>query len=372
VERDFTPKLISGIGRWELFPGTFIIGNAELDRYIRVPSESVEPVWRTVQCCDGHRSIPEIAGLMLGSGCRLDVAGLYDKLADAGLLVGSEYISDVSRVSVTWFEAQIGGLLPAWRGWRLLSRLLIVATCVSMLAAGAVWLRGPLSTVGIWKASAWKVVVATLAGAFVSIFIHEAGHALAARAEGLRPERLRLLGYLGVIPYLLLSIPGLYTIRPAGRVRVWLAGPLASLQLASLSYLALGLHGLPLPALVWLDRMTRANLMLAVVNACPLLPTDGYFIASTLLRQANWRIRSWRELSICVRRRRRPQIMLLLYALASSIVLAVLTIRTVVNILSVTNFSWFGFGVVLLLILTLVFKRMTLQRRKAARFMGGI
>ena len=85
VEREFIPKLIGAIGRWELFPGMFIVGNIELDRYIRVPAESVEPVWRAIQYCDGNRSVTEIARLILASGWNFDVAGLYRKLADAGL-----------------------------------------------------------------------------------------------------------------------------------------------------------------------------------------------------------------------------------------------------------------------------------------------
>ena len=77
MEREYIPKLIGGIGRWELFPGRFIIGNIELDRYIRVPAESVEPVWRAIQYCDGNRSLAEIARLILASGWKFDVAGLY-------------------------------------------------------------------------------------------------------------------------------------------------------------------------------------------------------------------------------------------------------------------------------------------------------
>jgi hypothetical protein len=49
-----------------------------------------------------------------------------------------------------------------------------------------------------------------LAGTVISIFIHEAGHAVAACAEGLTPRRMRVLGYLGVISVMwMLSIPGL-------------------------------------------------------------------------------------------------------------------------------------------------------------------
>jgi hypothetical protein len=372
VEQELTPKLIRRIGRWELFSGTFIIGNAELDRYIRVPSENVKPVWRAIQYFDGHRSLSQIAGLLLTSGWKLDVVELYRKLADAGLVIGSTYVSDVNRASVTWSEAQIAGIFPAWQGWRVISQVLIATVFLSILAAGIVWLVAPVIVPGTWNPRGLEFVAAVLAGALISILIHEAAHALAACAEGLIPGRVRVLGYLGVIPYIMVSIPGLYTIRPAGRLRVWLAGPLASLSLASFSYLASGLDYMPLAARVWLAHLSVANALIAVWNCCPLLPTDGYFIVATLLKQANWRIRSWRELSSCVRHRRRPQILLSLYAISSSAALALLTLHSIDRILTVMNFSWFGYAAVLLLIFTFGFKRMTLKRRKAAPLTGGM
>jgi hypothetical protein len=372
VEREFRPKLIKGIGRWTLFPGTFIIGNAELDRYIRVPAESVEPVWRAILYCDGNRTLAEIGCLVEADGWKLEVAALYQKLADAGLVAGAKYVSDIDRVSVAWLEARVGGLLPVWRGWQRLTQVLAVAMLFCLVTAAGLWLVAPGRPAGQWNPSRVQLVVAMTSGVLVSILVHEAGHAVAACAEGLRPERLRLLGYMGVIPYIMLQIPGLYTIRPAGRLRVWLAGPLASLFLASFCYIGSCFESLPLAARVWLDRMSIVNAMIAVWNCCPLLPTDGYFIACTLLKQANWRIRSWRELAGCLRQRRRPQMLLLLYGLGSSILLALMTLHSMGRILEVTSFSWFGYTAVLLLILMLGFKPVALKRQKAVAQMGGM
>jgi hypothetical protein len=372
VEREFIPKLISGIGRWELFPGLFIIGNTELDRYIRVPAKSVEPVWRAIRYCDGDRSLSQIAGLILADGWNFDVAGLYRKLVEAGLVSGSEYVSDLNRVSVTWLEVRIGRLFPVWLGWRFLSHVLTVAMFLSILIGGMVWIAAPVTAAGTWNPSQFGLVAAVFSGVVISIFIHEAAHAVAACAEGLTPSRVRVLGYLGLIPYTMLSIPGLYTIPPAGRLRVWIAGPLASLSLAAFSYLASGIPALPVVVRVWFDHMSLANAMIAVWNCFPLLPTDGYFIVSTLLRQANWRMRSWHELTSCIRHRRRPQMLLFLYALGSSIALALVTWHSIDRILKATNFSWFGYAAVLLLVLLFGLKRMALKRRSVAASMGGM
>jgi hypothetical protein len=362
VERDFRPKLIDGIGQWELFPGIFIIGNAESDRYIRVPAASLEPVWRAIPYYDGSRSFDQIAALVLAAGWKFDAAGLYAKLADAGLAAGTQYASDLNRVSVTWLEARIGRLFPAWRWWALLCHVLTAAMLLTVVGAAVVWFSAPLKPVSGWNPTWLEFVVAMLAGTLISIFIHEAGHALAACAEGLTPARMRILGYLGVIPYVMLSIPGLYTVRPAARLRVWIAGPFASFSLAAFCYLASGWDSLPLILRIWLGHMTLANIMVGVWNCCPLLPTDGYFIVSTLLKQTNWRLRSWRELSGWVRHRRRPQAVLLVYAIGSSSALALLAAHSIRRILEFTNFSLPGYALVLLLILFFVYKRMALKR----------
>jgi hypothetical protein len=372
MKREFIPKLVSGVGRWELFSGTFIIGNAELDRYIRVPAESVEPVWRAIQYCDGIRTLDEIGHLVQADGWNFEVASLYQKLVDAGLVAGTSYNSDLDRVSVTWFELGIRDLFPNSHWWRRVAYLAAATIFLSFAATAGMWLAAPRNAPGVWNPAKGELVAAMISGAMVSVFVHEGGHALIACAEGLRPKSVRLLGYLGVIPYIMLRIPGLYTIRPSARLRVWLAGPLASLGLASFCYLGSGLTVLPLAARAWMDRMSLVNGMIAVWNCCPLLPTDGYFVACTLLKQANWRIRSWRELVRCVRERRSPQMLLLLYGIVSSIALVLLALRSVARILKATNFSWFGYAAALLLILMFVLKRAALSRHRAPAFIGGM
>ncbi len=372
MRQEVAPKLISGIGKWELFPGVFIIGDAERDRYMRVPAASLEPVWRAVLFFDGQRSFSEIAALMLAGGWQLDVRALYRKLADAGLIAGSEYASDLDRASFTWGELSIKGLFPPAAWPRFIAHLATTVMFLSVAAAGLILYLAPIRVADMWNASRLALVIAILAGAAFSILIHESAHALAACAEGLRPSRLRFLGYLGFIPYVLLTIPGIYTVPPASRIRIWLAGPLGSLSLASFCYLASGVASLPANSQVWLSHMSVANTLIALWNCCPLLPTDGYFIASTLLKQANWRVRCWRELSSCVLQRRRPQLFLLLYALGSSLGLAYLVLRNIEHILIATSFSWIGYAAVMLIALMFLFKQVALKRRRSTESMEVI
>jgi hypothetical protein len=372
VVLEFKPKIIGDIGRWTLFPGTFIIGNAGLDRYIRVPAESVEPVWRSILYLDGSRTLDEINRQVLADGWNLDVAGLYQKLAGAGLVEGSTYFSDLDHLSVTWLEPGISGLFPVWRGWQGLVRVLAVGMVLPIAAAAWLWLSAPVRPAVHWAGSELEFALSLMGCALVSILVHEAAHAAAACAEGLRPERVRFLGYLGIIPYIMLRIPGLYTIRPASRLRIWAAGPLASLSLASFCYVGSAFQTLPPGARVCLDRMSILNAMIAAWNCCPLLPTDGYFIACTLLKQANWRLRSWREMAACFRQRRRPQALLLLYGVGSCIAVLLMTLHSIGKILSAASFSWFGYAAVLLLILMFGFKRAALKRQKLAARIGGM
>jgi len=367
VERELAPKLIADIGKWELFPGTFVIGSKELDRYIRIPSQSVAAVWRALEYFDGRHTPSQIASHLLDDGWRIDVPSLCAKLGEAGLIVGSRYYSDLDRISVTWCEVRIGRFFPAWARWQLVERGVVIAMFLSLLAAALLLLRDPVHFSDVWQPGTGAIVISTTLGVLVSIFVHEGGHALAACSEGLRPSNLRLVGYLGVIPYIMLRIPGLYTVHAAARLRVWLAGPLASLGLASFCYLGSAVTILPFAARAWLNRVSVVNAMIALWNCCPLLPTDGYFVACTLIKQTNWRIRSWREVSASWRERRKPQSLLLLYGVLSLFALVLLALRNMTRFLRATHFSWYGYAAVLFLILLFALKRLALKRQRFGR-----
>jgi hypothetical protein len=155
----------------------------------------------------------------------------------------------------------------------------------------------------------------------------------------------------------------MYTVPPRNRLRIWAAGPVASL---ALGLAALGLACAPSPELlrVWLIRVGIGNLLVAAWNVCPLLPSDGYFIASTIMRQTNWRLRSWRELLLCIRQRRRPQLVLFLYGWVSLLALLGLAMQSVQRILRATNHSWIGYAAVAALLGALAWKSYIPSSRK--------
>ncbi|PSK98080.1 Zn-dependent protease [Murinocardiopsis flavida] len=112
---------------------------------------------------------------------------------------------------------------------------------------------------------------------YASVLVHELGHALVARSYGMRVHRisLRLLG----------GVTEIGEPRTPGR-EFWIAvaGPLLSLALAGIGYLAYAAldPATVLGVLTW--QLWVANLLVGVCNLLPGLPLDG----GRLLRAAVW------------------------------------------------------------------------------------
>jgi len=113
-----------------------------------------------------------------------------------------------------------------------------------------------------------------LVGVFSSVVLHELGHALTARAFGVRTRRILLLPIGGVAQ--LESMPR----TPRVELTVALAGPAVSLVLAGLLALAADVQTALLgpaaaPLVLFTRSLSWANLMLGVFNLVPAFPMDG-------------------------------------------------------------------------------------------------
>jgi putative peptide zinc metalloprotease protein len=158
------------------------------------------------------------------------------------------------------------------------------------------------------------VVEAVLIGT-ASVALHELSHCYAASCRGITSGTLKAQLYLGVVPIVGLKLAGLYTLRPRGRLAVWSAGILFNLAAASVAMLALRTVA---PASSTLQTAAAFNWFLVVLNLMPLLPTDGYFLLSTLTRESNVRVRAWSWLRRPLKRgRHRPSLFVLAYILAT-------------------------------------------------------
>jgi Zn-dependent protease/CBS domain-containing protein len=124
----------------------------------------------------------------------------------------------------------------------------------------------------------WLIVFALIV---VSLLLHELGHALQARREGLETEGINLWLFGGVA-----QIKGGFPSAGA-EFRIAIAGPLVSLALGILFVLVAGVAGLPNAidgVAAWLG---YTNLILLAFNLLPALPLDG----GRVLRAALWHAR---------------------------------------------------------------------------------
>ena len=140
------------------------------------------------------------------------------------------------------------------------------------------------------------IFVATLIIMGISMFIHEISHGVVAYKYGLIPKQLVISLYLCITPIVYLKIPGIYTVNPKTRIKIWSAGIVSNLFLASLSIIIYNIIG-QFGASEIISKLFLlsfyVNFVLIISNLFPLLPLDGYFILSTLMKKPNLRKQSF-------------------------------------------------------------------------------
>jgi Zn-dependent protease len=143
--------------------------------------------------------------------------------------------------------------------------------------------------------TSYLVTVAIVLSFFVSLILHELGHALVARRNGLKVAGIELWAFGGITRTVgVMSGPG-------PEFRVAAAGPLVTFAVILASLLAGGLlsgdkHFLEAsvggngvhstPAVVWLSWVATLNVLVLVFNLAPAFPLDG----GQLAHAAIWRI----------------------------------------------------------------------------------
>jgi Zn-dependent protease len=141
--------------------------------------------------------------------------------------------------------------------------------------------------------TAYLVTVASVLSFFVSLILHELGHALVARRNGLQVAGIELWALGGIT-----RTNGVFS-DPGPEFRVAVAGPLVTLGIVIISGIAgvalashffevaavkEGVHSTP--AAVWLSWVFALNLLVLVLNLVPAFPLDGGQIAHA----AVWRL----------------------------------------------------------------------------------
>lgn len=128
-----------------------------------------------------------------------------------------------------------------------------------------------------WGNLAWGLGLGLALLLFSSVLLHELGHSLAARRQGIQVNSITLFLFGGI------AAIDQESKTPGDAFQVAIAGPLVSLSL----YLLLSgvglIPGLPEPAQVVAQNVAQINLVLALFNLIPGLPLDGGQVLKSLV-----------------------------------------------------------------------------------------
>jgi Zn-dependent protease/CBS domain-containing protein len=155
------------------------------------------------------------------------------------------------------------------------SWLVVFALLVWTLASGVF----PSTNPDLFRGAHIAMAIVATAAFFLSLLLHEFGHALQARREGMEIDGITLWLFGGVARF-----RGAFPSAGA-EFRIAIAGPLVSLALGVL-FVLLALAGLPQAVdgvVAWLGYI---NLTLLVFNLLPALPLDGGRVLRSLLWRA--------------------------------------------------------------------------------------
>jgi Zn-dependent protease/CBS domain-containing protein len=139
----------------------------------------------------------------------------------------------------------------------------------------------PRQNPGLSEADYRSMAVAATVLLFVSLLLHELGHALQAKRDGMTIEGITLWLFGGVASFRG-TFPG-----PGAEFRITAAGPLVSLLVGAAAAGFASLPGLPVAVDGVASWLAYINFALLVFNLLPALPLDG----GRLLRAALWRLR---------------------------------------------------------------------------------
>lgn len=137
---------------------------------------------------------------------------------------------------------------------------------------------------GFAPVALWTMAAVAMVGFFASLIVHEYAHALVARRDGTAIRGITLFVFGGVAE--LEDEPA----SAGGELRMAIAGPIASVVLSAMFYLAGSAGeriGWPEPALGVLYYLAAINFVLAAFNLLPAFPLDGGRVLRALLWQ--WR-----------------------------------------------------------------------------------
>lgn len=130
-----------------------------------------------------------------------------------------------------------------------------------------------------WGGVSWVIGLSMALLLFGSVLLHELGHSLVAKSQGIQVNSITLFLFGGI------AAIDQESKTPGQAFQVAIAGPAVSLSLYVLLTLGVALLSLPAPVAVLFANVAQINLVLTLFNMIPGLPLDG----GQVLKAAVWK-----------------------------------------------------------------------------------
>lgn len=170
-------------------------------------------------------------------------------------------------------------------GWRVGSLfgipLFIDVSWFYVLALITIWYGGWVWTDVPWGTSSWLAGLVMALLLFTSAVLHELGHSLVARSQGIPVDSITLFLFGGIA-----AIDQDEFKTPRQTFQVAIAGPAVSFVLFILLIIPVRLLAFSTPIATILEELAWLNLILALFNLIPGLPLDG----GQVLKAAIWKL----------------------------------------------------------------------------------
>ena len=287
----------------------YAVGSITRDRFIEVNESSTSVIMKAIQLMDGNNSFEQIDDQVMSStGCRINSKELYDILSRADLLseANNEKAekSEFETLALKILDFRIEKYKKFFSSLSFLATPALIFTII-LIAFTSIFAfhnQEHISSVSLlgFQDHYIRNFIIMLAVMTLSVSSHEIAHGITASKYNIVPKSLSISLYLYVSPIVYIRLPGLYTVKPLQRVHIWIAGVVVNAIFVCCGLIAsiiLSIYDSSQFYISIANYLWYINLIFVIVNLCPLMPLDGYFILATLMKIPNMRKHSFVRIS---------------------------------------------------------------------------
>ncbi len=332
----------------------YAIGSISRDRFIEVNESSTPVVMKAIKLMDGSKSFDEIDKTVFETtGFLIKSKDLYEILSRADLLLEADNNkaekSEFETLALKIFDFKIEKYKKFFSYLSFLAVptlfifvLLVIFTSIFVYSNGNY--LSSFSLLGFQDHYVRNFLIMFVVMA-LSVSFHEIAHGITASKYNITPKSFSISLYLYVSPIVYIRLPGLYAVKPLQRIHIWISGVVVNSLFACCGLIAsilLAKHDASQFYISICNYTWYINLIFVIVNLCPLMPLDGYFILATIMKIPNMRKHSFAKLGKSLRNRKiKFTISQLIYFILSLAVMSFVVIKEVYAMIHifVINFS---------------------------------